>query len=178
MKSQLTQSQVVSIFYIEPASEMRDSSRLSKCFTTVAHDGVAYHEFRRFIVIREEPNLNHCYALSVALPWILELAPNLHRPISTYSGRATTNPNVDASAHAMAYTGRTPPPTQPGERLAKDPIRIIPTNPSEKLDPNSRINFRKIVHIDHGWRTKDVGMVDEKSMPKLLSYYREHNHNK
>ena len=88
------------------------------------------------------------------------------------------NPNVDASAHAIAYTGTKPPPLQPGESLVKDPIKIIPSDPSEKLDANSRINFRKVIHIDHGWRTKNIGMVDERSLPKLLSYYREHNQNR
>lgn len=78
----------------------------------------------------------------------------------------------------MAYTGTKPPPLQPGESLVKDPIKIIPSDPSEKLDANSRINFRKVIHIDHGWRTKDIGIVDEKSLPKLLSYYREHNQNR
>lgn len=54
--------------------------------------------------------------------------------------------------------------------MRKDPIRINPVSLAEKLDPRSRINIGKVYPINHNIKVKDIGQVDEKSLPKLLGY--------
>ena len=54
--------------------------------------------------------------------------------------------------------------------MNKDPIRIVPVSEAEELDPRSRINFGKIVRIKHDIKVKDIGQVDQTSLPKLLGY--------
>ena len=54
--------------------------------------------------------------------------------------------------------------------MSKDPIRIIPSSVAEKLDPKSRINIGKVYPINHNIKVKDIGRVDQNSLPKLLAY--------
>lgn len=92
-------------------------------------------------------------------------------PITTYGGRGAAKPGVDQTVHTIAYTGDLIPAKLPGEtNMRKDPIRIVPVSLAEKLDPLSRINIGKIFPIEHNRRVKDIGQVDEKSLPKLLGY--------
>ena len=92
-------------------------------------------------------------------------------PITTYNSRGAAQPGVDQTVHTIAYTGDIVPPKLPGEtNMRKDPIRIIPVNRAEKLDPRSRINLGRIFPISHDNKVKDIGQVDEKSLPKLLGY--------
>ena len=92
-------------------------------------------------------------------------------PITTYGGRGAAKPGIDQTVHTIAYTGDVAPARLPGEtNMGKDPIRIIPVNQAEKLDPLSRINMGKIYPIDHRIKVKNIGQVDPKSLPKLLGY--------
>ena len=94
-------------------------------------------------------------------------------PITTYSGRATTKPGVDQSAHTIVYTDKKPPEKLEGEkRMNKDPLRITPRSPDEKLDPLSRINLGKVQPIQHNWKVREIGKVEEKCLPKLVKYYK------
>lgn len=54
--------------------------------------------------------------------------------------------------------------------MNKDPLRIIVDNPSNKLDPKSRINLSKMMSIDHNVKVKSIGHVDPRSLPKLRHY--------
>ena len=54
--------------------------------------------------------------------------------------------------------------------MNKDPLRVELVTPAEKLDPASRINLGKAHIINHNFKIQDIGMVDERSLPKLLAY--------
>lgn len=50
------------MLYIENAGETADrASQGGTNFTTVAHGEVAYHQFRRFVVVKEMSDQNFCY---------------------------------------------------------------------------------------------------------------------
>lgn len=92
-------------------------------------------------------------------------------PITTYGSRGAAKRGVDQTVHAIAYTGDVVPAKLPGEtNMRKDPIRIVPVSPAEKLDPRSRLNMGKIYPINHNIKVKDIGQVNEMSLPKLLGY--------
>lgn len=54
--------------------------------------------------------------------------------------------------------------------MNKDPLKIKLENQAHKLDPISRINLGRVHSIDHNFRVQSIGMVDERSIPKLLAY--------
>ncbi len=54
--------------------------------------------------------------------------------------------------------------------MTKDPIRVVPVSPDEKLDPLSRINLGKALVVQHNWKIREIGNVHEKSLPELLRY--------
>ena len=159
------------MLYIENAGPVENP--ISKFhFTTVAHGEVAYHQFRRFIVVKEMSDQLFCYCWWAYLHYCPTPYADLSvSPITTYGGRATTKHGVDQSAHTIVYTGKTPPDKCEGEeRMTKDPIRMVPVSPDEKLDPLSRINLGIVQPIQHNWKIKEIGNVHEKSLQKLLQY--------
>lgn len=100
-----------------------------------------------------------------------DLSDYFSSPITTYSGKATTKPGVNQNAHTIVYSEKMPPPKLPGEtRMNKDPLRIMVENPINKLDPKSRINLSKTIPIDHNHRVKTIGVVEPRSLAKLLHY--------
>ena len=77
------------------------------------------------------------------------------------------------SSHTIVYTGQRPPTRRAEEaEMMKDPIRVIPSNANEKLDPMARINFGKVYPIEHNVKVKEIGQVDEESIPKLRQYFK------
>lgn len=54
--------------------------------------------------------------------------------------------------------------------MNKDPLRINLCSPDDKLDPRSRINLGREHPIDHNVKVKNIGDVDERSLPKLVQY--------
>ncbi len=54
--------------------------------------------------------------------------------------------------------------------MTKDPIRVVPVSPDEKLDPLSRISLGKALVVEHNWKIREIGNVHEKSLPELLRY--------
>ena len=102
---------------------------------------------------------------------LVNRAKKLARPITTYSGQATTKPGVDPTTHAMVYTGVTPPQKLRGEELMyHDPLRIVPVSCEEKLSPMSRVNLGKVYPIQHNWKIRIIGDIHEISLPKLIQY--------
>ena len=74
----------------------------------------------------------------------------------------------------MVYSGNEPPEPLPGEKeMTKDPLRIELVNPTEKLETKWRLNLGKVYVIEHNYKVQDVGVIDERSLPKLLVYRQE-----
>ena len=118
-----------------------------------------YSEIRRFVIIREGPS--YCTAL----------------PISTYDGQGVGKKAILKSEHAIAYTGREPPPLTPaelpkhGEHGVLGSIRVNLDSPEERLDPMSRINLGKLYTIEHNIKVRSVGMVHNDSKSPLLRMF-------
>ncbi|KAL8793196.1 MAG: hypothetical protein Q9195_004226 [Heterodermia aff. obscurata] len=150
---------VFRMFLIENAGETADRQSLGGSnFTLVAKGEYAYHQFRRFVVVKPIPNELYCYCC----------------PIATYGGQATTKKGVNQKAHTIVYSGDRPPQPLDGEEgMNKDPLRIELASPDEKLDPKSRLNLGRAHVIDHNFKVQNIGMIDERSLPKLITYYRE-----
>ncbi|KAL8793192.1 MAG: hypothetical protein Q9195_004222 [Heterodermia aff. obscurata] len=119
-------------------------------FTTVAHETIAFHTFRRFVVLQSYPD----------------------NPITTYHGRATTKPGVDPKAHTIIYTGAIPPPKLPHEKIYKDPIQVTAKAGTQPFDPLSRVNLGKSYLIEWDSRVIELGQVDGQAL-RLLRTYRE-----
>ena len=56
--------------------------------------------------------------------------------------------------------------------MNKDPIRIIPVNSSEKLDPLSRVHLGKTYPMEHNIKVEEVGTVDPTHWKRLSAYWK------
>ncbi|KAK4565695.1 hypothetical protein LTR86_003543 [Recurvomyces mirabilis] len=98
-------------------------------------------------------------------------------PIATYRGRGVSMRGTIKRDHAVIYTGESPPAPraeeQPGykEQGMQQPVRVVPDNLGDNLDPASRIDFGKVHTIHHNIRTKAFGMVHAKSLALLLEQF-------
>jgi hypothetical protein len=115
-----------------------------------------YSKARRFVVVREGAQC--CHAL----------------PITSYGGQGVANPRVVKANHAIIYTGEVVPSPSSGESpgpgeapMRSFPIRVDWNDPSEKLDPMSRINFGGVTLVQHNVMTKNCGMVNKNSLAAL-----------
>lgn len=78
---------------------------------------------------------------------------------------------LDPSKQVIAYTSNVPPPGLLGERgLNKEPIKIEPVNPREKLDPASRIDLEKLHNVEHNVSICRVGNVKPSHLRMLIRY--------
>jgi hypothetical protein len=59
----------------------------------------------------------------------------------------------------------------PGEKIIKNPIAVVPAGPDRKLHPRSRINFDKPHTIEYNVKVMDVGKVASESLHNLSLYY-------
>ncbi|KAF2498253.1 hypothetical protein BU16DRAFT_288110 [Lophium mytilinum] len=102
----------------------------------------------------------------------------LLRPIQTYSKRGVSALKT-RSHHAIMYTGDDGPPDPLPQELPRTPselpmgypIRVIATEPWGKLDPLSRVNFRKVYTVEDNVKVYDFGIVARESMEKFLHQY-------
>jgi hypothetical protein len=92
------------------------------------------------------------------------------RPIYTYH-RDITKPGLQAQDHAIIYTEK--PVTYQGETLQKKAIKVMPSNPREKLDPRSRLNYAQIYTIEFNVRVIFIGRVDKTHHEQVLATYLE-----
>jgi hypothetical protein len=85
--------------------------------------------------------------------------------------------------HAIIFTGSKPPEPQkneipnakkkPRERGMRTPIRVKQTDYHEKLDPMSRLNYKKIYTVEHNVKVRDFGQVHKKYEEQLVSNFHE-----
>lgn len=70
-------------------------------------------------------------------------------------------------------TGTTPWCSVDEERyLNKKTIAVDRTSEDQKLDPMSRLNYKKIYTVEHNVKVMSVGRVTKISLPVLLGYWR------
>jgi hypothetical protein len=112
---------------------------------------------RRSVVVREQ--VDCCYAV----------------PILTYGGKGVAKKGVVKCDHAMVFNGQDLPfpshnelPGHGESPMRNIPIRVLLDNPSERLDPMSRINLREGHQIHHNFKIKAIGRVHKDSMKDLM----------
>lgn len=60
--------------------------------------------------------------------------------------------------------------------MHKEPIEVIPIDWNERLTPASRVRFGKAYAIEWNVKVKEIGMVADRDMAKLLQYYEDEDH--
>ena len=98
---------------------------------------------------------------------------NIYSRISTHrAGGTAGNKTIMQSEHSIIYTGNTAPEKLPEEKkLYKDPIRVIPVDMSQNLDPLSRINYAKPYPVEHNVKVCEVGTIAPPDRRKMVGYY-------
>ena len=56
--------------------------------------------------------------------------------------------------------------------MVLDPLRVVISDPTERLDPSSRINLAKMFPIEMNVRVMEIGHLDDGSLFRLLRYIR------
>ena len=59
-----------------------------------------------------------------------------------------------------------------GRILTKKDIAVEKASADQKLDPMSRLNFKKIYTIEQNVKVMNVGRVTRESLPILMGYWR------
>ena len=91
--------------------------------------------------------------------------------ISTHGSQGATKKGIIQNDQCIVYTGPIAPAKLAMEKkMHKDPIQMIPINPQEKLDPLSRTDLAKIFPVEHNVKLREVGMVSNAHLKKLIAY--------
>ena len=101
-----------------------------------------------------------------------------NRPINTYNSQGVTKPGLsegDRRAHTIIYMTDTRPFCLPEEEkyLTKRPIAVDKASADQRLDPMSRVNFKKIYTIEHNMKIMNVGKATKDSLPAFIGYWRQ-----
>lgn len=127
--------------------------------TSGIHNQTVFSHIKRFAVGRE------CHGFSWAVG------------VNTYRGKGVKRPGFnkdDIQAHAIIHMTKTKAFPLEGEPvLEKIPIMVDKGGEDSKLDPASRIRFDKVFSIEHNVRVKDVGIINQQSMPYFCHYWKQ-----
>jgi hypothetical protein len=63
-------------------------------------------------------------------------------------------------------------PAEERDLLITKPIAVEKASRDQKLDPMSRLNFKKIYTVEHNVKVMNVGKVTKDSLPVLIGYWR------
>lgn len=82
------------------------------------------------------------------------------RPILTYNGKACKKGGVKASKHGVIHQSNHRARPLDGEpTLGFAPVRVDMTEDSEKLSKESRVNYAKLVSVEHNVKVFFIGRV-------------------
>ncbi|RSM19014.1 hypothetical protein CDV31_002145 [Fusarium ambrosium] len=110
--------------------------------------GQIFAHFRRFIVIAND--YGHCQCV----------------PISTYGKKGCTKSGAKPSQHGIVYDMNSRPHLLSNEpELGYDPVRLLITDPSEKISKESRVNYAKLTTVEHNVKVLFVGRVVPEDLP-------------
>ncbi|KDN70234.1 hypothetical protein CSUB01_03464 [Colletotrichum sublineola] len=105
------------------------------------YGGSLFVGFRRFVVVANDEG--HCTCV----------------PILTYQGKACKKKGVKAHKHGMVYHNKPHRPLQNEPELGFAPVRAKLTVDGEKLDKASRVNYSKLVTIEHNVKVFFIGHI-------------------
>jgi hypothetical protein len=158
-KSFFVLGRVFAMLYTEAASAAAQVAPDDDAFTIVRYGEHVYTQIRRFVVV------------SVRRNFVLACA------VSTYRNQGTLKHGCDSSEHALIYNTGTDPETcyLPGEkeRGLKDPIQVHPADRSTYLVKESRVRFGKIYAIEWNIKVKDIGLVVNEDLHRLVNHHLE-----
>ncbi|RYP02847.1 hypothetical protein DL764_005567 [Monosporascus ibericus] len=141
-------SSVLKILWSEPRGAA--NSRFSEWEIKTTDAGPFYVGYRRFIVVRSDEGHSTCI------------------PISTYEGKACTKNGVRASKHGIVYElsrHKGPPRLLKKEpELGFEPVALEIYAPNEKLQLESRVNYSKLVTIEHNVKVFFIGRVAQQHL--------------
>ncbi|KAK5651228.1 hypothetical protein OQA88_12692 [Cercophora sp. LCS_1] len=133
--------QIFKVLWSEP-TKSKVTETLSDTETRESNGAKFYVGVGRFIVIANDEGNCTCV------------------PIVTYQRRGCKKRGVKASKHGIIYDKAGKPVTLPGEPpLGFDPIRAKLYHPDEKLAEESRVNYAKLVTVEHNVRVQFIGRV-------------------
>lgn len=119
--------------------------------------GYIFSHVQRYIVIKTGHGF--CWAL----------------PINTYEGLATTKRGLtldEIQAHAIVYSTDHKPSLVMGERTLSKRSIAIDCIDNHRLHYASRLNFAKVVTIEHNMWAMEIGMVAAESRADLMAYFK------
>lgn len=142
---------VFKVLWSEPAGETAaaDVSNIEPS----RFGGNIFTKMRTFIVVREMRECSICL------------------PLFTYNGQGTLKSGVRPENHAAVYSSDSKAPSFPSENLTKSPYPIIVENPSEFIDPMSRLNFGKVYTVEHNVKVLKVGRIPDEYHVRLQDDY-------
>lgn len=152
------------VLWSEPAGGNKNASTITRGsdYNTGLYGEPVHSKVRRFVVIREGEN--YCSAL----------------PITTYGYQGVSKRGTKKSEHAVVYTGRVAPapladeaPSRGEQPMLSRPIRVVPDDKSDALEPHSRLDFGKVHTVHHNIKAKAFGMVHRDSLNPLIMHFRQ-----
>lgn len=83
-----------------------------------------------------------------------------HRPILTYGNQGCRKNGVKAHKHGIVYEqGNSPTALRREPRLGFDPICMQMTAANEHISEHSRVNYSKLVTVEHNVKVFFVGRI-------------------
>lgn len=85
---------------------------------------------------------------------------NIHRPILTYGGKACKKKGIKAEKHGIIYErGHKARLLDREPKLGFAPVRVEMKEEGEKLSKESRVNYSKLVTVEHNIKVFFIGSV-------------------
>ena len=133
---------IFKVYWAEPAGHGKDSSTVTSKQQVKSKYGIFWVGFRRFIVIANDEG--NCTCL----------------PILTYSGKGGNKKGIKANKHGIVYQkGHKAHRLQNEPPLGLPPIAATMTVDGEKLAKASRVNYAKLVTIEHNTPVFFIGYI-------------------
>jgi hypothetical protein len=118
-----------------------------------------YSSIRRMVVIK----VGHGFSVCIQ--------------INSYGGRGLTkfkNDDPDIKTHSRIYiTGTNPQWIEQEPRCPNRDIAVVPTDPSQRLTPASRLCYSRPYTVEHTVKAMDVGRIRELDLQNMLECYKE-----
>ncbi|KAK0651749.1 hypothetical protein B0T16DRAFT_323889, partial [Cercophora newfieldiana] len=134
--------EVFKVLWSEPRGSGRGDAPATEFMEGVHMGQTFYMGIRRFIVVANDEG--HCTCV----------------PILTYERRACTKKGVKPHKHGIVYTPPAEAKLLRGEPpLGFPPVRLQLDYPTEKLSMESRVNYSKLVTIEHNVKVFFIGRV-------------------
>jgi hypothetical protein len=89
-------------------------------------------------------------------------------PVLTYSGKACTKSGAKPKHHGIIHQSSKSPHLVKGEdKLGFKPVAMAMDIPGEKIAKESRVNYAKLVTIEHNVKVFFIGRIIERDFPTV-----------